>query len=394
MPEKSRTALPPLSKTLKRPKSRIPPLLSPTLPSIVEDDLARIPAPKPTPHTEKKLKPLVGPKPRPEKIVVLKYKKALKTRVQAILSLPSKSRRDALRKDRSDSVERTPPAKKRPLPPSEAVSEIPTKKIRPSAEVLPSKPPAPTTPLKHSATSMSRVLSNNSQIHTPGELHLTPSAAERPPTSSSHDNLDPATLSRSAAERDRHAKYSKLGTSLKRSKDAIGRGRPPAALSDSDNKRAAALHFEMVLAYMISFKAHNASRTVERKPLDISLWETLLPHFGELRMRVHRSRPLQALCAQVHGVCLEEFCQAFTSLDERSASAVYLRWVKFARKRREVWEEAHTMAGKVEDGKMRASNLGPWSSVEEAVSSALLVLRRWAVTEGVEWRPELDTPGS
>ncbi|OIW27450.1 hypothetical protein CONLIGDRAFT_431206 [Coniochaeta ligniaria NRRL 30616] len=401
--EKSKAKVSASSNTSKRPKLPIPPLLSPTLPPIVEEDLKRNPPPKAIPISQatsmaKKTKPALEPKTRPEdssvrsKIVVLKYKRALKTRVQAILSLPSKSRREALRKERSASVERTPPARKRPLPAAEAASEAPSKRSRPSADALPFKPAAPTTPLKNSATSMIRVLSNTSQANTPGDsTHLTPGATERPPTSS--ENLDPAILARSAAYRERHVKHTKLGSKLKHTKDAIVRDRPPTSISDSENKRAAALHFEMVLSYMVAFKAYNQSRLLERKPIDVGVWETLLPHFQELRSRTHRSRPLQALTMQIHALCLEEYCQAFTSLDEKLAGAVYGRWVRYAKKRREVWEEAHALVDKVDEGKMKV-NLGPWTSVDDAVAEALLVIRRWAASEGVDWKSELDVPRS
>ncbi|KAH8907225.1 hypothetical protein BR93DRAFT_686817 [Coniochaeta sp. PMI_546] len=399
--EKSKVKVQASSNTSKRTKLQMPPLLSPTLPPIVEDDLKRNPGPKTIPISQlasvaKKTKPAIEPKARPEessvrsKIVVLKYKKALKARVQAILSLPSKSRREALRKERSASIERTPPAKKRPLPAAEPASEIPSKRSRPAADALPPKPAAPTTPLKNSAPSMIRVLSNTSQANTPGDsTHLTPGAAERPPTSS--ENLDPAILLRSAAQRDRHARHTKLGSKLKHTKDAIVRNRPPTSISDSENKRAAALHFEMVLSYMIAFKAYNLSRALERKPLDVGLWETLLPHFQELRMRTHRSRPLLALAVQIHALCLEEYCHGFTSLDEKLAGAVFGRWVRYAKKRREVWEEARALTDKVDEGKMRV-NLGPWTSVDDAVTAALLVIRRWAGSEGVDWKSELDAP--
>jgi hypothetical protein len=405
--EKSKPKFAPSSKSSKRPKSLIPPLLSPRLPAVVEEFLARNPPPKAIPISElpitmvtggtKLTKPVTEPKTRPgdssvrSKIVVLKYKKALKARVQAILSLPSKSRREALRKERSASEERTPPARKRPLPAHETTSEVPPKRSRPSAEVLPSKPAAPTTPLKNNATSMIRVLSNTSQANTPGDAtHLTPGAAERPPTSS--ENLDPAILARSAAQRDRYAKHNKLGSTLKHKKDAlVGKNRAPTSIPDAENKRAAALHFEMVLSYMIAFKALNQSRQLERKPPNIEMWESLLPHFQELRMRTHRSRPLQALAAQIHALCLEEYCHAFTGLDEKLAGAVFHRWVRWAKRRREVWEEARALTEKVDEGKMRVS-LGPWTSVDDAVGAALLVIRRWAGAEGVDWKAELDVP--
>jgi hypothetical protein len=240
---------------------------------------------------------------------------------------------------------------------------------------------------------MIRVLSNTSQANTPGDsTHLTPGAVvERPPTSSEH--LEPAILARCNALRERFAKHNKLGSTLKHKKDAlVGKNAAPAAsIPDAGNKRAAALHFEMVLSYMVAFRALNASRQLERKPLNLDMWESLLPHFQELRMRTHRSRPLTALAAQMHALCLEEYCHAFTWMDEKAAGAVFHRWVRYAKKRREVWEEAKALADKVEEGKMRVS-LGPWTNTDDAVAAALVVMRRWAAAEEVDWRAELNVP--
>ncbi|KAB5582779.1 hypothetical protein GE09DRAFT_282536 [Coniochaeta sp. 2T2.1] len=433
--EKSKPKVPlPTSKPPKRRdlKSLIPPLLSPTLPAIVEEDLALNPVkviplsqaasaakkPKSKPPAESRpaeskppeRKSLLEPKPRPEdpvtrsRIVTLKVRKSLRARVQAILSLPSKSRREALRKERSASEERTPPARKRPLPPPDAASDAPaSKRSRPSVDALPpSRPTAPTTPLKTTSTSMMRVLSNTSQANTPGDstITLTPGTAEgRPPTSSAAENnsnssinLDPAMLARSAAHRDRHAKYSKLGSKLKHTRDAILRN-TRGAPTEAESKRCTALHFEMVLAYMVAFKAHNAMRQAERKPCDFAVWESLLPHIGELRGRVNRHRALVALLQQMHALILEEFCQTFMTLDDRAAAQLWFRWVKYAKRRREVWEDAHALSEKVAEEKLKAP-IGPWTPTDDAVPAALLVIRRWAGAEGVNWKAELDMGSS
>jgi hypothetical protein len=196
---------------------------------------------------------------------------------------------------------------------------------------------------------------------------------------------------RAAVQRNWHAKFTRLGSKLKHTKDDIVRAGPPNNIPESDQKRAAALHFEMVLSYMIAFKALNQSRALERKSLDVTMWETLLPHFAELRVRTHHWRPLLALAVQIHALCLEEFSHTFTLMDEKSAGAVFVRWVRWAKKRRETWEEARVLADRVEDAKMRVS-LGPWSSVDDAVADALRVIRRWALQEGVDWRAELEVP--
>lgn len=396
---------------ITKPGIEIPGLISKRLPDCVEAEFARLEkagalsqrsslgSTADSPASAKKVKALTERKEEQEetrprsRIVTLKYKKALRSRVSAILALPSKSIKEALRKERSASVERTPPARKRPLPGPEPILEVPSKRPRPSADILPPIPPkpaAPTTPLKNSATSMKRVLSNNSQVNTPGDsTGHTPGGGgvERPPTSS--ENQDPALVAKIQAQLNRHQKYQRLGTKLKHTKDAILRSQQKLTLADE--KRVVALHFEMILCYMIAFKSLNQSYALKSRPHDFLPWDSLLPHFIELRARCRPSRPLFVLAVQIHAICLEEITQAFTTLDERTAAAQFGKWARQARKRTATWTEARALQEDTLEEKMKA-NLGPWTTSDDAVAAALLIIRRWAEKENVDWRPELEMP--
>jgi hypothetical protein len=386
---------------------KIPELLSPTLPPVVELELARLKKTpskgessrssqaSDSPSSTRKPKILIEPleeeekeeeeeeeTSRPSRIVTLKLKKANAKRAKELLSLPSKSAKEALKKERSISVEGTPPpAKKRPRPPEDDI--VGHKKSR--SDSISARPAAPSTPLKHAATAMSRVTSSQSQGNTPGAAAgLTPGTAERPPTSS-NDAEHARNRARADSLREYMEKHQALGRNLKHSRDDLLKTRG-SAITPAEEKRAAALHFEMILAYMLSFSAFNKCRSAERKVLDIDRWESLMPHFRELRGRVRHSRPLAALAVQMHAVCLEEISHAFITYDPQQAANLLRKWRDLERSRAPTWVEAMNISKDIDVRDMKTV-IGPWTSVEDAVSEALAIMGRWAGRESVNWRP-------
>ncbi|GAB1313058.1 hypothetical protein MFIFM68171_03268 [Madurella fahalii] len=429
------------SPTKKAKKAKIPALLSPTLPPIVEEALAlrdRKQAPSKTVSSQASdsqssaRKTIVAAPPvlleeekpnRPSLIVTLKLKKATAKRAKELLSLPSKAEKDTLRKERSTSAEATPPPapKKRPRPADEILPDPPTAKraraatttatitsttTATAADVIISAKSAarPTTPLKPAATAMSRVTSSQSQGqgqgNTPGTTTgLTPSTVDRPPTRS--EPVDPKTLAQAEAYKERHAEYQRLGSKLKHARDDLCRDQHRASssstttatastLSPQDERRAMALHFEMVLAYMVAFHSLNQARALERKVSDVAAWESLLPHLAELRTRVGANRALKALAVQMHVLCLEQIINAFSMMmGEASGANLFVRLAKHNRNRAAMWAEAAALCERVEEARMRTV-VGPWMSVEEGVGAALGIMRRWAEREGVRWVPEIS----
>ncbi|KAK0626155.1 hypothetical protein B0T14DRAFT_421544 [Immersiella caudata] len=417
-PQKSQKTDPPAKRP--KPSVQIPQLLSPTLPPIVEAELARRKKTPPkgegnsrnnltpeSPTSARKIKAQPAdeeepPRPtRPSKIVTIKLKKGMAKRAKELLSLPSRSAKDALKKERSVSVEDTPPpARKRPrvlddAPPETAVA----KRSKATADSVIARPIGPSTPLKQSATAMSRVTSNQSQ-GTPGNsqtLTLTPGALDRPPTRS--DSVEPS-RARSAGDmlRDRAAienlrekseEYRLLGSSIKHQRDDILRAASKDGLTKDDERRSTALHFEMVLAYMVSFSMFNQMRMLERKVCDLTRFESLLPHFTELRARIRREghpEALRALALQLNAICLEQITAAFQTLDPQAVPLGFARWVKLERQRAPTWAEAVAAYEAVEDSRSRTL-MGPWSKVEDAVMATLNVLRRWSLRNSVRWNP-------
>ena len=408
----------PEKEKLKKPL-KIPALLSPTLPPVIEEILAskdrKQTAPKgaSNQHSTQSSsdsssgarKTIVAAPPvrvtleeekpaRLSKIVTLKLKKANAKRAKELLSLPSRAAKDALKKERSTSVEAAPPvAKKRPRPADDVLPEpVASKRPKTTADSITTattttRPPRPTTPLKPAAPAMSRVTSSQSQSNTPAAATgLTPSNTDnRPPTRS--EPLDPKTLAQAEAFKERHAESQRLGSKLKHARDDLCRERGPAS-NPADERRAMALHFEMVLAYMVAFHSLNQSRILERKVCDVAAWESLLPHLAELRIRVQGNKALKALAVQMHVLCLEQITNAFATLDPGAAAAFFNRWVKHNRSRATMWGEANAMCERVDDPRMKAV-VGPWMTVSEAVGAVLGVMRRWAERDGVKWVPEV-----
>ncbi|KAK3304399.1 uncharacterized protein B0T15DRAFT_400579 [Chaetomium strumarium] len=402
-PEKEKVGASPPPRTTKK-QLKIPRLLSPTLPTVVEEVLSQKAwsqsQPKgqgPDSSSGARKTIVAAPtvrvvaqdedeeeEPAKAKLVLtFKLKKANAKRAEQLLSLPSKSAKDAQKKERSTSTEVTPPpppATKRPRLADDVPQETSASKRTKTAavDVVAGRPPA---------AAMSRVASNQSQGATPAAAAgLTPGAADnRPPTRS--EPLDPKTLAQVEACKERHAEYSRLGSKLKHTRDGLCRERGPAGMTPADERLATALHFEMVLAYMVAFHSLNQARMLERKVCEIAAWETLLPHLAELRNRVQGNRALKALSAQMHVLCLEQITNAFATLDPAAAASCFLRWAKHNRNRAAMWQEANALWERVEEQRMKTA-VGPWTSIEEAVAAALGIMRHWTHREGlVSWQP-------
>ncbi|KAK1986699.1 hypothetical protein LZ30DRAFT_264243 [Colletotrichum cereale] len=410
---------PPPPPPIKRPKSPLdlPELLSPTLPPIVEEELARMkktptksssssqrthPPDSPTaskrPHIvvkeedEDRKEPKEKAKDKPRRFMVtLKYSKKYNKSVQRLLALPP--RKDVVKKERSVSIEppAPPQARKRPISSTEHIGDsIAVKRPRNSDVTNSSKLVAPSTPSK-AATTMSRVASSNS-VNTPGDgNNLTPAAppsSDRDRPQTRDDSRESANPSKVQSLRDRWGRFSKLGTKLKHERDMLlerknsDRGAP---ISDSDSKLSMILGLETALAFMISFRALVESRRMENKAQDPKQWGSILPLLNVMRHDVRKSKPLEALFWQLQGVIHEELIKCYWSLDPAS-HAVHI--IGAERGRSTVWKSAFDAVARVEASTMR-TNMGPWTSVEDAVASALRIMRRWTQEENVSWRAEV-----
>ncbi|EPE07463.1 hypothetical protein F503_08114 [Ophiostoma piceae UAMH 11346] len=274
----------------------MPPLLSPTLPAIVEEELSRLNKKTPLKDLDTKPTPAQAPIPahpttagkklssrnnvdtemedavskdvpgKKSLVVILKYKKKNSKRVKGLLALqPTPSPRSSTfpkQSDRAISIEDTPsPAqpvtKKRPVfsdtsndllppPPSTASSSFKHPKTFADKSVAAASRTSagPGTPLK--STPMARATSNTSQVPTPGDsTSLTPRSSDRPPTSQGLGEYSGSNSTSSNVTvlefRQRYNTFLKLGTKLKHDRDDIIRNRmaanggPPPPKADSTN---------------------------------------------------------------------------------------------------------------------------------------------------------------
>lgn len=344
----------PEAKPAKRLKSplRLPPLLSPTLPPIVEQELARM---KRTPSKGEPSQPssqgsdhVSGVKnsrsgedgdddrpsrapTKPSLIVTIKYKKKDAKSVQRLLALKPRPRvdKDVSVRERSENVEDVPsPARKRPMPSDASQESIAAKRPKLPAEktIAGARPAAPSTPLK--TTAMSRAASSNSLARTPGDATSTPS--DRPNTSTGdrdrERDRDRDRDSDAAIHRGRFDRFVKLGRTLKHDRDAVLRSGPRLANgavrqdavrtaypsgSDRDNRKlVAVLSLEMLMAYILAFGSLDQAREQERKMYDPQNWESLLPHVMELRGHSKGFKPLEVMVLQFQAQIYEQLNKA------------------------------------------------------------------------------------
>jgi hypothetical protein len=150
-------------------------------------------------------------------------------------------------------------------------------------------------------------------------------------------------------------------------------------------KLSVALGLESAMAYMLAFRAVFDSRRMENKAQDPKQWESILPFLSMLKHDVRVSHAMNAIYWQLQGIILEELIKCFWSLDPATHAQ---KIIGFERQRAVVWKTAFEAWERVESEPMRA-NLGPWTSVDDAVTAALRIMRRWSNEQNTGWRAEV-----
>ncbi|KAI0541373.1 hypothetical protein GGR58DRAFT_510962 [Xylaria digitata] len=393
----------------------LPPLLSPTLPPIVMEELARweknntdtpskeanlrnsqalessVVVKKPPQSTREETIHVDNKKEPTQYVVTMKYKKRHAKTIERLLNLPSggKKKTESLKKD-----DRTPRESSRSVEPGTARKRPQTTADTSEALKQPKAPDTlrPSTPPKQSTT-MSRIASNSSQIGTPGTTNLTPST--QPPAVKRREPVAPEKLEKAHRCRVRHEFFMELATKLKHERDAI-MIRGPQPVPDRDLPAAMSSGIQALLAWMIAVKLQSDAFDFERLPRQIQPWRQILPFFNIYKTECHKNSQLTALLLRIQAIFMHYMgrtqwflptdntsAQRIISLNKDEAEAWHLADV--ARKKLGIYEGSSDASDGGSVGKL-IDRLGPWTTLEDAIPVALDVLRNSLSTDR-PWKP-------
>ncbi|KAH0494341.1 hypothetical protein TgHK011_000963 [Trichoderma gracile] len=419
---------------LKRQKSplRLPPLLSPTLPPVVEAALqlkkkgslelsegkpAKSKDDKEKEPPSKKKRPLANDysddddddepllqRPRKALIVTLKVPKKLRRDFKRILALSSstaaRKELQAQNQERSaapDDSFQPPPARKRPVAPGDASGARETSSTSQKKPRVPDIPgssrlPAPTTPSKRGATSMSRVSSSNSLAQTPGDntVNATPSAPASSDRRVNGQAMNHPESVEARAMRDKEARLSTLGRRLKHEADTAMRG--GASGNEPDLKRGYAISVESLLAFMAGFQAQNTYRGLCNKRSDPSGWSSLFPLLefieGQMkRQEAHTRRflPLYVLVLNIHLLAITELIRCHVAVDNSAITVA--DFARLERNRFRLWSQLSEALNNIENPALRL-NIPPTEPLDDGLSAIHRMLIDWCHHEDVDWTPD------
>ncbi|KAI1438568.1 hypothetical protein GGR50DRAFT_368645 [Xylaria sp. CBS 124048] len=398
-----------------RKRKVLPPLLSPTLPPLVMEELAKLEKSKATPSKDANLrnsqssdssiarKPTKSPMRQdtvlavskkeapPQFMVTMKYKKRHAKTIERLLNLPSggKKRMENLKKEdqtphESSGATELNTARKRP----QTTTDTSEASKRPKS----SDPPRPLTPSKQS-TSMSRIASNSSQVETPGAANsLTPSAQF---SGKRREPIAPDKLQRAQRLHSGHKYFMELGTKLKHERDAIMKGKT-STIQEREHQIAVAAGIQSLLLYMHAVKLQSDAFDLERLPRRPQSWREVLPLFPVIRSDCSRNTPLSALLLRLQGICMNYMGRAFWFLPNDSDAAE--KALSISKDEADIWRQAEIARRKLGmyDGTSGSSDggvvgklidrLGPWTTPDEMVPVALEVMRNIIRIDG-PWKP-------
>ncbi|KAJ1338420.1 hypothetical protein MN608_01279 [Microdochium nivale] len=395
----------------RRPHSNLPPLLSPTLPAIVMEELARIkksasasskdssasqksdsqgiPAHRTTKPTAPERTIHVDSRNDNERekqdslVVALKYKKKNRIMVERILKLEPKGKR--LARDRSDSIE-PGVARKRPRAAGEGHPTEASKRPRTSDSLQPA------TPSNRQPAAMVRAASSSSQVGTPGLSTTMTPATQLPEARRSAANPEQVQRLLSKSQ-----KYVELGTKLKHNRDHMARSKQPtSAPSERDGQSVMALGVQSLLSYMLGFKFENDARDLDKKTKNVQTLKSLQPLFRVIKTDCARNNQLTGLLLRMQGVLLVNLGQALWSFPEGPEMAKEL--LQNSKDQQDTWKMAEKVRKSlgIYDGSTKSDDggdvgklldrLGPWTTPEEAIPVTLEILRKTIRTKE-PWRP-------
>ncbi|KAK5637302.1 hypothetical protein RRF57_013014 [Xylaria bambusicola] len=414
--KKSRNEREPSPATKKR--KTLPPLLSPTLPAIVMEELARtkkldtpskesglknsqisdsVVVKKPAKSTQNETIHVDNKKEPTKFVVTMKYKKRHAKTIERLLNLPSggKKKAEGLKKDdqtpRENAASVEPgTARKRPRTAADATEAL--KRPKTSEALRPSTPPK-------QSISMSRIASNSSTVGTPGATYsVTPST--QPPNEKRRESgtVDRSErLQRAQRCRAAHNFFMDLGKRLKHERDGIFKHKEK--VPEHESQLGLATSIQCLLSYMHAVKLLNELHDLEKLPRRLVPWKEVLSLFTQYRNEFVKSSnhlPFSALVCRVQGIFMSHMVRVLWSHTPEADTAKDFVYV--SKNEAEVWRQADQWRRRLGtyDGSSNASDggvvgklidrLGPWSTSEEAIIISLEVLRN-AICTDEPWKP-------
>ncbi|RWA11675.1 hypothetical protein EKO27_g3437 [Xylaria grammica] len=360
----------------------LPPLLSPTLPPIVMDELARWEKNTDTPSKEANPR---NSQASDSSVVVKKPPKS--TREETIHVDNKKEPTSYVVTMNSGSVE---PGTARKRPRTTAEANEASKQPRVSDTLRPSTPPK-------QSTAMSRIASNGSQIGTPGAANsLTPST--QPPTGKRREPIAPEKLERAQRCRMGHEFFMDLGKKLKHERDAIMKY-GPQPVPDRDLPIAMSAGIQALLAYMHAVKLQSDAYDYEKLPRQIQPWKQILPFFTIYKTECYQNSQLAALLSRIQAIFMHymgrtqwflpsdpESVQRIITLNKEEAEA--WRLADHTRKKLGIYDSSPSASDGGAVGKL-IDRLGPWTTPEDTIPIALEVLRN-ALGGDRPWKPNSE----
>ncbi|KAI0904185.1 hypothetical protein F4824DRAFT_84778 [Ustulina deusta] len=392
----------------------LPPLLSPTLPAIVMDELARMEKKQDTPSKEIGLKNsqasdssvVVKRPPNPAReetihvdnkkestryMVTMKYKKRHAKTIERLLNLPSggKKKTEGLKRDdqapreSSGSVE-PGTARKRPRTTTDASEAL--KRPKTSDTLRPSTPPK-------QSTAMSRIASNSSQVGTPGTANsLTPSTSQ--PTEKRRELVQPEKLHRAQRFHAACKFFMDIGKRLKHERDGIMRSREK--VPEREYQIAVAAGIQSLLSFVHAVKFQSDAWDLEQSPRRLQTWKEIIPFLSHVKMDCSKKPELMALLFRIQGIIMSHMGRVLWFIPNQPDTVE--KFIGISREEVDTWRTADSWRRKLGtcDGGSGTSDggavgklidrLGPWTTPEELIPVTLDILRIVLYIDG-PWKP-------
>jgi hypothetical protein len=425
-PSKSKIAEPPPSGRKHKAPMELPPLLSPTLPPEVEEELERkkhasdavdrnhrvVKNDRDSQHMIKKSRVQSYEEDdeddiyefsdkihRKRFVVTLKIPKRLRQRFRGVLAPPIKKDVPASRPtERSTEQEasQSSQGKKRLANTVETPSATtPQKRPRTTdTTVSSSKLTAPATPSKR-PVDMSRASSSNSHTYTPGEssnmsFALTSRLASVDQYVSRLQKLDgPALKEKSEAMIDVARRLKREADSYMKLYHEAGGSHGSERPKESNLKMGCLLTLESIMAFMLGFYCQDLHRASLSKPGDADAWYSIFKFVESRRNEMKRYTPLFGILLLLRATADDQFLSSHSTHQEPDPKLSVQTILQHQRYRSKALGQLRGASSAIEDPELRPLPL-PWATVDEIAFMSIKIMRRWADDEGIDWQPEIS----